>query len=324
MITLFMIGNGFDLSCGMKTRYTDVYHEYIKIENSSETIQRFKREIEKNIDTWSDFEYAMSQYASVLSDEKDFIECVDDFLQYLGMYLGKQEEMYCAYCKKQEIADEIKNEMISSVGSFFTGVTKNIDYVMRERNAGIISNIRAISFNYTGVFDAYYACAHEKGIDPVFPIIHIHGNVTDPAIGMDNEDQIDTPYSITDRFRSHFIKPYFNKQYDARRVDDALSLIDRASTICVFGMSLGESDLMWRNKLIEWLGSSKENHLFLYDYELSQISYRTVQERMDIEREAKENKFQSWNVKDVESISDRFHIVCGKTIFELEKAINKD
>ena len=29
MSTLFLIGNGFDVNCGMKTKYTDVYEGYI-------------------------------------------------------------------------------------------------------------------------------------------------------------------------------------------------------------------------------------------------------------------------------------------------------
>ena len=43
MSTVFLIGNGFDLSCGMKTRYSDMYKEYCKIlPNDSSLIKKFK------------------------------------------------------------------------------------------------------------------------------------------------------------------------------------------------------------------------------------------------------------------------------------------
>ena len=47
----FLIGNGFDLNLGMKTRYTDMYDSYIKSESKSTVIfailpsERFLQEI---------------------------------------------------------------------------------------------------------------------------------------------------------------------------------------------------------------------------------------------------------------------------------------
>lgn len=43
MYVTFIIGNGFDLSLGMKTRYTDVYAEYMKEKSNNPTIQALKK-----------------------------------------------------------------------------------------------------------------------------------------------------------------------------------------------------------------------------------------------------------------------------------------
>ena len=40
---LYIIGNGFDLNLGMKTRYTDMYDSYINSESSNEIIAQFKK-----------------------------------------------------------------------------------------------------------------------------------------------------------------------------------------------------------------------------------------------------------------------------------------
>ena len=43
---LFLIGNGFDLNCGLKSRYIDAYNYYCsKTSNNSEVIKKFKKEL---------------------------------------------------------------------------------------------------------------------------------------------------------------------------------------------------------------------------------------------------------------------------------------
>ena len=39
----FMIGNGFDLACGLKSRYTDTYEGYVSSDSSSPVIEKFKK-----------------------------------------------------------------------------------------------------------------------------------------------------------------------------------------------------------------------------------------------------------------------------------------
>ena len=87
MSTLFMIGNGFDLNCGMKTSYKDVYRGYVKEKSDSNLINQFKRDISADIDNWSDFEMALAKYAGKFSDENELLECCRDFNVYMSKYL---------------------------------------------------------------------------------------------------------------------------------------------------------------------------------------------------------------------------------------------
>ena len=86
MSTLFLIGNGFDLNCGMKTAYRDIYPEYFSEPSDSETINTFKHNISSQIDTWGDFEMAMADYAKNLNSESELLECVRDFSSYANDY----------------------------------------------------------------------------------------------------------------------------------------------------------------------------------------------------------------------------------------------
>ena len=98
-------------------------------------------------------------------------------------------------------------------------------------------------------------------------------------------------------------------------------MIEGAETICVFGMSLGLSDLTWRNKIIEWVRMSPDNQLFIYDYAYSSVSYNAISERMGIEEDAVDNLLDKWEVSNKSEIVNQVHIVCGKNIFNIEKAI---
>ena len=79
---LFIIGNGFDLGLGMKTRYEDVYDGYIHTSPKSQAIEAFKAELSKRkpYDKWSDFEMGMAEYARTVSTEDEFIACIRDCL----------------------------------------------------------------------------------------------------------------------------------------------------------------------------------------------------------------------------------------------------
>ena len=74
MSTLFLIGNGFDLNCGMKTAYRDIYPGYVKEPSESNIIFNFKKSIAEDINTWGDFELAMAEYAGTLKNEAELLE----------------------------------------------------------------------------------------------------------------------------------------------------------------------------------------------------------------------------------------------------------
>ncbi len=322
MSTLFMIGNGFDLNCGLKTRYIDVYNEYIKTESLTENISKFKKDISDNYSTWSDFEMGMSKYAQVFDSEQNFVECVDDFRTFLKLYLENEEKSFIDLISHSSVADDINNEIKKSLIYFYNGITKNIDLEMINRRAGEIRYMSFVSFNYTKIFDYMINIAYKSMVDTSVPkVTHVHGDLYDLTLGVDNEEQLTTAFDVTNLSRRCFIKPYFNQEYDYQRISETMEKINKTQTICVYGMSLGESDLTWRNKLIDWLSSSQGNHLFIYDYDLLDINTDIIHKRMDIEENAKLMLFNKWGISKIDSYFDRLHIVCGKNIFNVNQFI---
>lgn len=147
--------------------------------------------------------------------------------------------------------------------------------------------------------------------------------IDDLVLGMDNEEQISASYPITNMLRRRFIRPFFNEEYDNTRILRAYAEIEKADTIIVYGMSLGLSDLTWRNKLIDWIKLSQDNHLILYDYALSGVKSQIIPEIMNIEERDIEERLDSWGVDEVDKIKKQMHMVCGRNIFNIEAAIQK-
>ena len=151
MSTVFLIGNGFDLSCGMKTRYSDMYKEYCKIlPNDSSLIKKFKSDIQKDVyNSWADFELGMAKYASELSNEDDFIFCLNDFKRFLIDYLKtEQNNFFKKFEDNIPLNISLQDEAKRSLFDYYKGISNNLERKIKENED---KDIKIICFNYTRV-----------------------------------------------------------------------------------------------------------------------------------------------------------------------------
>lgn len=92
----FLIGNGFDLNLGLKTRYTDFYPYYCDMpSHRHRQIARF-RELLKQTGShplWADFEKALGECTSVppLHQQQPLRSCLQDFKRRFAAYLKAEE-----------------------------------------------------------------------------------------------------------------------------------------------------------------------------------------------------------------------------------------
>lgn len=321
--SVLIIGNGFDKNCGLKTGYSDVYTEYIKIPSDSKVIQEFKNNIGSNHENWSDFELGMALYANNFEKEEDFIECLNDFSAFMNSYLSKVQKEFMDEWDNMRTHESMEKEFRSSINELGSGVTHNVDDMLFARRTPDISSLGFISLNYTDIFDLLLKSSYPR-YDPFKPI-HIHGKLDDdPLLGMDRVEQLVVRFDITERVKRHFLKPIFNQEYDYKRVHRASSLIRGAKTIFLYGASMGESDLSWRELLSQWLKDSSEHHLFIYEYKNSQKSFATVNARLDYERAEKNRLFSDWGIEKEDALDNQVHLPCGKNLFNIGDAKHKD
>ena len=321
--SVLIIGNGFDLNCGLKTRFENVYAEYVLTDSESKVIEELKHNISKDIKTWADFEMEMARYAKRLSSEDELIECVNDFNQFMQKYLLRIQKEFHDSFDKLITSDGVKSEMRRSINSLGKEITHDLSALMERRNAESFYNLAILSFNYTDIFDSIYSRYYSR--EESIKVTHIHGRLSDETIlGVDNDVQLSVPYTLTSKGRRCFVKPFFNNEFDSARTSYAKSLIMQAKTIFVYGASLGDSDLTWRNQLIEWLNRDKDNHLFIYNHDLSKISYKTKQDRSNKEEDAKKVLIRNWNIENPSGIFNQIHMPISINIFNFESELLKD
>ena len=327
MKVTFLIGNGFDLACGMKTSYADVYEEYIKKPSATPIIEQFKKDLIKektkdNWGNWSDFEMGMAKYARNFSNEKDFIACIDDFKRFLKQHLQKEQKQFEENWAKinEVVKDDTYNYAYHCVSDFYLGASKKIEREINQKKKQFTQNY-FINFNYTKslqiIFEQFFLNEN---------FYHLHGSLEtgDVTLGVDNEAQIKNGFTLTKRSKRVFIKPFFNNEEDPQKVQELKRVIKQSDYICAFGLSFGASDVTWKDAVVEWLRSDTNHHLFLYDYNCSKIEIDDVAMKRNEEVDQKLVILTEKNFcQEEDPIFDQIHIPIGKTLFDLKSYVKQ-
>ena len=108
--------------------------------------------------------------------------------------------------------------------------------------------------------------------------------------------------------------------FDKYRVESAMGMIEESDVICIYGMSLGESDRTWVNKIIEWLDSDEAHHLFYYDYTDESYNMWNRDQMLDMEDEKKERFMKKIiePIEDITQIEEQIHIPIAYDIFNVK------
>lgn len=317
----FIIGNGFDIGLGMKTRYSDIYDGYVKTPPASSVIQKFKEDLSQRTlyDKWSDFEMGMAEYAKTLASEDELVECVRDFKGYMVQHLRAENQRLTDLIRDKVYAEHLVQELDRSFDRFHESFAPNITTLLGQLIGGSFPEHNVITFNYTSVLEELYAIkAWKQKITEKAPL-HIHGSLDrDVVLGVDNLDQLqNTAYSISRKGKRAFVKTLFNEQYDTARVSAAQKMISESTIICTYGFSLGESDKTWVNMIVDWLQSDSSHHLVVFQYDETEYSQYNFDELMDVEDAKKERFMAKLGITD-EAVFEQIHIPVGFDIFNFK------
>lgn len=327
-----LIGNGFDLNIGLETKYIHFLKYYLSLKSDSTIILNFKKDIEKDLKTWSDFELSFGAYSSKLTSIEDFMELFEDIRTHLGEYLKSELNKYSFI-----IEEPLKGHLLKDLNEPQKYLSQRDQRIFERLQSKYINTTpwttNVITFNYTEVLDhiigsdnTYVFKILSKDIRFRIPsVIHLHGTLFERlTFGVNdfsqissltlqnNEDVIDT-----------FVKPNFNIALGHLLDEKVQNEIESSDIICLFGVSLGKTDHMWWKMIGEKLKTSIDTYLIFFyksDRDFPKLSPIEIREK----RKTKKMLLEIIGIdveNDAGSVSDRVFVATNTEMlkFSLKK-----
>ncbi len=329
----FLIGNGFDMNMGLETSYTAFLKKYLRhYVDDSEDIIAFKKDIENRIKTdmksdkkellWANAELALGDYTSEMVKQgksiENFFERYDNFCNRLATYLQEQEARIKVGGYEQKFAEAIQNykKGLSEVQQ------NQVQMAINSFGGGYIYNF--IIFNYTEIIDKFVLSIkngkvtfknrvinHDQHRCGINNLIHVHGTTKENMVlGVNDESQIGNLKLFENKpsyYLNGIIKKQTNDRNEARIDAKASAIIADSSFIYIYGMSLGETDKIWWQRIIARMKKEPNMHIFIHSYDApkNKLILRELWRYVD----NKKQQFLSFSDGDTEGLADRIHIV---------------
>lgn len=189
MKSLVIIGNGFDLFHGLKTKYTD-FGDYLE-RNNSEFFYLLNEHFDA--DLWSDFEIGLGKLniQSVVEDGLDIVSDDPD-----------DEHAMRTQALIADNTNSIINKLIIDLKNSICKWILNLDYdsINSEKFNCVSNNCDFITFNYTNTLEFLYKIQSKN-------IIYLHNKATMQNVGHDESD--------SDIIIGHNVKKYHGNNYQS-------------------------------------------------------------------------------------------------------------
>lgn len=205
--TLLLIGNGYDLSWGMKTSYSDFVQseQFKKILPKNKLAGYIYNRFSESNCKWVDVEIELATYSRYLSEKK-----IDD---------SELEENF------NELSDVLKEYLQDHTGG---KENPKMEKCIREWCKGVESSkdIEVISFNYTDRVTTDFFNQYKIRVN------YIHGRIIDDIIlGVDENSNLASQHR------------FLYKSYNSNiRIKGVIDKISNANHYIIFGCSIGETD----------------------------------------------------------------------------------
>ena len=280
MQVTFLLGNGFDKSIGLMTGYNDFYTWYLKQPDESEEVTSLKSSIQsymnKENNNWADFELALGQFTKMFTDRDAFIRCFKSAKASLVQYLTQE------YRNKTSADSDFIRSATYRLVELSQSLDKDFDESDKKKfnfsgKEQVIFN--CISFNYTPLFrdgkDVLYDNAtgisnRDRKYDQytIGEVLNVHGLIDmEPILGVNDVFQIaNTSFREDREIVQLMVKGEADKKAGQGWRAKASNIIQKSDVIYIFGMSLGDTDLFWWERIAAWLEADSKHLLAIYCY----------------------------------------------------------
>lgn len=272
-VVTFLIGNGFDIGLGLKTKYADFVTAYLKQPSKTDVIVKLKKSINQNADFWGDAELAFGKlpFSTFGKDSYSVVkECVTDFSDALSDYLQNEERRF------QVPANELKVAFCTSLCSYYQrlGVYPMRNELKRLKRFNRLK-VNVINFNYTETIDKMLPQSGTMAMPgwgkvdvQINEVCHVHGALsagTSRSFGVNMSSQIEDTKLIPEA-RRLLVKPEVDRMARWGLEPMAKEMIDESDTVVLFGLSLGTTDQLWWNYLLDYIQHKPGHRLCLMQH----------------------------------------------------------
>ena len=343
----FFIGNGFDLRQGLHTKYEDFYQHFINHAAEENLIRTWMLEDDalKNPKRWADLELQLGEQLRRLSeDQLDAFTSAKEELEVLLLeYLEKEQSRFNAQENEKAIAGEMRRSLTSFASSLPAQHRQSIEETLKA-NAIHVRRYCFVIFNYTQVLDqileatkkhrepvAQHSSTNGMRDDKLGELIHVHGTLRkDMILGVNDKTQVNNErLKANDEFLDLFVKPRVNTAIGEGKTESVQEVIDKSCIICIFGMSLGATDKLWWERILQWLTRSETNKLVLFQKPDQDTRGRsTASNQIQRTRLAKDRLFEIGGAElkeqERENVSDRIFVSLETDIFNFSEFVTED
>lgn len=317
----YMIGNGLDISLGLRTRYADFY-EYIKNNYSEKNDEKNEilESISNDTELWSDLELELGNYTKNIKDDTENLEKfyrdkfeIDIMLrEYLKMEQNKID------WDDNDKMNKFKTEFVRQIVSFY-------DYFKTSDKTDIYNLIKnqslkyyLISFNYTDIIKRGIQLNKLADIDEFY----LHGTLEDDdaILGVNDLDQIkNKKFNSNHEMLLSMCKLEINKYIGENKVKKAEEILDSSTIVCIFGMSIGETDKHWWGKIVDNLNRGLIKMIIIFNYKPNLDKRNHVEVWREEERVKKQLLGYASEENEAKvNLKDKIKVICNSDIFKLE------
>ena len=325
----FFIGNGFDLNLGLKTSYKDFYL-YFKQKYPENIIAK---EINIEDALWADLELAIGEFVSACKSEEEYdslLNAKEEMDLCLINYLRIENDKF-SIIDADKLSTNFKNSLLNINQDFNPLNIKQFEQSLKipEPNHYIF-----INFNYTDTVDRIINCVNTKFKpfnvrkisnfhynDVLQTPLHIHGTLNgNMVLAVNDRTQIKTDLDLPTYKINYLIKSSLNDELGLDNNNRLSSIILNSKYICIFGMSIGQTDKKWWSQVLKWLLNGKDKKLIYYAKN-SQTTNRTAMAINRAERTAKQDLLRKLGYIETdipEALLKQIIVVFNSSIFDLD------
>lgn len=316
MNIVILIGNGFDIAQGANTRYKDFYQKFKTVTPINDVEERMIKEINEDVDTWADLEKRLGEFTESVADTKQFHDFYYHLVDELKKYLADEASKH-AVKSKEKFSDDLwePDKYLNAAerkrfGDFLQGYAREA------------FKMTVISFNYTTLFeDSQDYNGSSISFKPRFPTsssftidkIHkIHGGLNGtPLLGVNDVSQIKNKAMSGDVDVLDFlVKPQANAVIGSLVDEECMTAIYEAHLIILHGLSLGNTDKIWWQKIGERLQADVNPRALYFYFTTENVTATHHTEIGRIKREAQKRLMDACDISEDarQLISERIYV----------------